>query len=369
MIQFFNPFIEFCSEFTSSFSANYPRPQQRVDSARDFFSWLFKILEADHLNPSASSLGSTARARIIATSTSVPKEDPPSLNRDKLVSYVMTSSLSSISSLPWIDLRNRCILLYCLSLGRRPSNASKAIWPSCGSYISPNSIKIQELGSKQDRSRVGCSIFLEHASNPSLCIACHLILYMNHPNSIRIHKLASSLASSSPSPPCKCHNGILLFFSSKRGTHHFTLAKATCSARISEFLVAACCKTDPSTRNPVNPRDIRSFIHSQASRYIQVKECHILHMQGWKQKNVQDVHYLRGASLVGWIDFCLGLKSSISTNMEDRFISLVEAPPSYTSPHEPTWPTLQFSPLPSIITLPTQLVNDTIQLTPLPSDT
>lgn len=300
--------------FQSCEASGRDRPLGRLDLVRDLFRVIFDMIERPDLNPMRSKFASTAKATLVETSTALPKPDPGQLNIPKLVNYLRSHPLRVDQDVGWLALRNRTILLYCLSLGRRPSNASVALLPPT-QYVTNWGLKVKELGCKKDRSRVGSSVFIEFSSHPETCLARHLLAYINHPTSKR---LASCLSVPAPRLFLQLGPGA-------KGDHSIT--KATCSSVISAEFKQAEVDRD-STGAKVEPRDIRSAVFSRCMFSDSLKSKWVRHMQAWAGKGVQERHYMRGKSPHGWHDFVLCYSDSVVPGV---FVSVTEPPSSPTS--------------------------------------
>lgn len=320
--------LRFTTGFSMFLAQGRSRPKGAVDSSRSLFSCIFKMLRTEERNPSLSSLGSKARSEIVLSSTAIEQPDAPVLMRKKFILFLSSQIVPSDN---FISLRRRAITLYLTVLGRRPSNASVALWPD-PSKFNQLGVMIVELGAKKDNTRKGSRVFLQHSQDPNLCLVCAIIAYMRHPNTQDLVNKSASLQSSAPpgsKSRCICHAHNPLFLNSRRGMHGFALAKATCSNIVKLDILDADCRSDPSGRK-VSPRDFRSSLYSLCLRSNCIALPIVRHMLAWKQKSCQDNHYLLNASPVGWSEFALGKSESFPSPQD--FINLNEIPSTVPLP-------------------------------------
>jgi hypothetical protein len=294
--------------FLSFTCGDRPRPGPRLDKVNSLFRVIFRILLLDDANPALSSLALTAKQSIVERSTAVPVPPPGQFDCGRFASFLRT-----LVPQDWIGLRNKTLTLYVLILGRRPSNATRALLPQ-SSFFRPWGVQITELGAKRDRSRQGTHVFVPSCSVPELCFVNSLRAYLAHPKTLAIHR-----AISSPSPP--------LFVQASPGQfHNHAIAKSTAGSIIKRLLERADCHLDV-TGTVVHPKDIRPAVYSRCIREGSIPLSIVRHMQDWKQESVSDRHYLRGESPCEWPEFVLGLKRAPG----ESFCSLLSAPPHFST--------------------------------------
>ena len=286
---------EFAVTFLEHHAAQGPSTRTSVDQARQLFFVMFKLAQSPESNPMLSQLGSSARLSLVRSSAVTVKPDPPTVDVARLVSHLSRTSPSSSS--PWIDIRNRAIMLYLLVLGRRPCNAAAALFADRDCRVEWG-LKVSELGAKGDRSRRGTSVFLQTiVGRPELCPVRAIITYLDHPTTVSVHQRLSKDA-----------RPLFIQLEPGRSKNH-RIVGATCSAIVSRELRAAGVDVDSSGQH-VSARDIRASIYSIGLRCPDLKKAVLRHMLDWKQSSVSDRHYLRGESPVDWPEFILGLREA-----------------------------------------------------------
>ena len=301
--------VAFLAWLTSDLQGNC---QTLLDQARQLFFVLFKMAQCPERNPMLSQLANSARFSLVQNGTSVARPDPPVLNMNRLVQYLLDNPVTCQDS--WLTIRNRAILLYLLVLGRRPCNASHALALTLRNRVNWG-LHISELGAKGDRSRKGSSVFLQSIpSSPNLCPVRAIEMYVNHSTTISIYNLISL-------------HGRALFVQAAPGrTNDHRLSNATCSAIVSTVFRQANVQFDEQGRQ-VSTRDIRSYVYSLGLRSPLLKEPVLRHLMDWAQSSTADRHYLRGESPLHWPAFVLGLVPSPG----DGFCSLYSPPPDTAS--------------------------------------
>ena len=298
------PDVRLYVAFLSFACGQRPRPLPRLDQVQSLFRVIFSILQLHDDNPANAPLSRAAKQSIVTQATQIAAPPPGQLDIKQFVSF-----LRSFHPTDWLGLRNKTLALYVLVLGRRPSNASRALWPA-PSAICQWGAQITELGSKRDRSRRGSHVFIQLCSDAEVCFVRHLHQYLVHPTTIEIRARVTSAT-------------VPLFLQKFPGLlKNHSLAKATSSVTIRNLMAAAACRTD-ATGAKVDPRDIRPAVYSLCVREGSVPLPMIRHMQDWTQQSVADRHYLRGESPLNWPDFVLGITSALS----DGFCSLLRPPP------------------------------------------
>jgi D-ribose pyranose/furanose isomerase RbsD len=279
---------EIAVNFAEDHTEGSRKPASQLDKVRDLFRTLFRCIGKDADSPARDTIFKKAKSEIIISQTTVMTPPPPHVDWDRLVTYLKANPVAPNAK--WEQIRNHAFTLYTLALGRRPSNATRAIIPT-PLEITPWGIRISEFKFKQDGSRKGHHVFLPSCSNRTVCPVVAIKRYLDHPTTIDL----VSFATHSLQPGER-----VSLFLKRPG---IPLQAGTVSARIQELFKSAMISPDIMGRQ-VTPRDIRPAVFSKLKNLAQkVSSTVINHMQSWKLKKVSSKFYLRAGGPPNWSNF------------------------------------------------------------------
>jgi integrase len=226
--------VSFIAVLFQQVSAGLARPAYRCDELRRLINLLVTaFVKPMRLMPSISRevirLGTSAFPALKKAFVDVPA----------IVRYLRSSPIPS----DYLALRDRCILLYLLCSGRRPSNAVAARVPIPSNIWPDRAILFREMGAKNDPRRSGNYLLLDSASVPEVDPVGHFQRLFALPTFI---ELVQDYRSRHPGLPADLTP--LFLYRVTRGNsvgHAVPLKADSCSKVVSRAFAAAGCSLDP----------------------------------------------------------------------------------------------------------------------------
>ena len=279
--------VEVAIEFALHEAEGRPRPSGVLDLVQRLLVTLFRCVGKEEESPTRDPRFIKAKGEILLSGTSAMVQPAAHLDLRKLVDFLKANPLGEEAR--WKDLRDRAMVLYTLALGRRPSNATRAVAPEAREMC-PWGIRISEFKFKTDRSRKGHHVFLPVADSQEVCPVAALRRYLNHPQTKRLMAHARRLRPLERPP----------LFLKAPGC---AVAPGTVGLRIQQSFADAGVCVDV-LGNRATARDIRAALYSRVKNLARKVDSSIIcHMMSWKLKKVRDAHYLRAGGPANWSNF------------------------------------------------------------------